>query len=213
MDITWLGHSCFRIKGKEVTVVTDPCGPDTGYSFSKIKADIVTVSHSHPGHSYLEAIEGDFKAIKSPGEYELKNVFITGIGTFHDENEGSEKGKNTIYAIEVEGVTFCHLGDIGHLPATKIEEELGEIGVLFIPVGGVSTIDGAKAATFVRSLSPKIVIPMHYKTPKTTRDLETTEKFLKNLGSKEIEPQSKLTVNKTNLPLSTQIVLLEYQQR
>ena len=213
MDITWLGHSCFRIKGKEVTVVTDPCSPDTGFSFNKIKADIITISHFHPGHSYREGIEGEFQEIKSPGEYELKGVYVTGIPSFHDENQGSEKGKNTIYLIEVEGVSFCHLGDIGHLPSTQIEEELGEVGVLFVPVGGESTIDGAKAATLVRSIAPKYVIPMHYKTPESTRELDSVDKFLKNFSTKDIVPQPKLTVNKTNLPLTTQIVLLEVQHR
>lgn len=213
MDITWLGHSCFRIKGKEVTVVIDPCSPDTGFSFNKLKADIVTISHSHPGHSYREGLEGGFQEINSPGEYELKGVYITGIATFHDENSGSERGKNTIYLIEIEGVTFCHLGDIGHLLSTQVEEELGEVGVLFVPVGGISTIDGTKAATIVRNLSPKFVIPMHYKTPEATRELDSVEKFLKNFSTKDIDPQPRLTVNKTNLPLTTQVVLLEVQHR
>jgi L-ascorbate metabolism protein UlaG (beta-lactamase superfamily) len=213
LDITWFGHSCFRIKGKEVTVVTDPCSPDTGFSYNKIKADLVTISHSHPGHSYRDGLDGEFREIKSPGEYELKGVFITGIASFHDENGGSEKGKNNIFLIEIEGVTFCHLGDIGHLPATQVEEELGEVGVLFVPVGGVSTIDGTKAATLVRSLSPKVVIPMHYKTPQATHELESVDKFLKNFSTKDIVPQPKLTVNKSNLPLTTQIVLLEVQHR
>lgn len=210
MDITWLGHSCFRIKGKEATVVTDPCHPDLGYPLSKLHADIVTVSHAHPGHSYVDAVEGEFKAVRGPGEYELKGVFITGIATFHDKSQGSERGKNTAYLLEIDGVTLCHLGDIGHALSSGMEEELGDVGVLLLPIGGVNTIDSSVAAEIVRSLAPKIVIPMHYKTTALTRELETLDKFLKKMGLKEIAPQPRFSVNRSTLPPSTQVVILSY---
>ncbi len=210
MDINWLGHSCFRIKGKEAVVITDPCHPDTGYSIKKSNADIVTVSHKHPGHSYTDAVDNDFKVISGPGEYEMKGIYITGIASFHDNSEGTERGKNTVYLIELDGVTLCHLGDIGHLPSSHMEEEIGEVGVLFVPVGGISTIDSSVASDIVRSLSPKIVIPMHYKTPKATRNLDTAEDFLKKLGTKEIVSQPRLTFNRSTLPVSTQVVVLDY---
>ncbi len=213
MDINWLGHSCFRIKSKETIIVTDPPHPDTGYSVNKVQADIVTISHFHPGHSYTEAIEGEFREIKTPGEYELRNVFITGIATSHDTETTEGKGKNTVYLLEIDGVTLCHLGDIGQAPSSKVEEELGDIGVLFIPVGGVSTIDGSIAAEIVRSLVPKIVVPMHYKTHALLRDLDTIDTFLKKMGIKEIAPQPKLTVTRSNLPPSTQVVVLDYPSR
>ncbi|MFC1905372.1 MBL fold metallo-hydrolase [Chloroflexota bacterium] len=212
MDITWLGHSCFRIKGKEVVVITDPCNPSFGYKSAKLNADIVTVSHSHPGHSYIEAIENGFMEIKGPGEYELKNVFVTGISTFHDQNRGSERGKNTVYIIEIDGVTLCHLGDIGHGLSSGLKEELSDIGVLFLPVGGVSTIDGSMAGDLVRDIAPKIVIPMHYKTPALTRELDPLDVFLKKMGMKELVAQPKFSVNKSTLPPSTQIVFLNYPQ-
>jgi L-ascorbate metabolism protein UlaG (beta-lactamase superfamily) len=210
LDITWLGHSCFRIKGKEAVIVTDPCHPSLGYPVGKLRADIVTVSHFHPGHSYVEAVEGEFKEIKGPGEYELKGVFITGIATFHDNSQGSERGKNNVYLLEMEGVTLCHLGDVGHSLSSDLEEQIGDIGVLFIPVGGLNTIDSSKAADIVRSLSPKIVIPMHYKTPALARDLETVDKFLKKMGLKEVASQPKLSVNRSTLPPTTQVVILNY---
>lgn len=210
MDINWLGHSCFRIKGKEAIVITDPCPPDTGYSLSKLRADIVTVSHSHSDHSYVQAIEGEYKVVKGPGEYELKGVFVTGISTFHDNSQGSERGKNTVYLLEMDGVTLCHLGDIGQSLTSALEEELGDIGVLFLPVGGRTTIDVSVAAEIVRSLAPKIVIPMHYKTPVLPKDFETLDKFLKQMGIKEVAPQPKLLVNRANLPPSTQVVVLSY---
>jgi L-ascorbate metabolism protein UlaG (beta-lactamase superfamily) len=210
LDITWLGHSCFRIKGKESIVITDPCNPDTGYPLGKLRADIVTVSHSHSDHSYLEAIEGEYRVIKGPGEYELKGVFITGIPTFHDNNQGGERGKNNVYLLEIDGVTLCHLGDIGHLLSSGVEEELGDVGVLFLPVGGVTTIDSSIAADIVRRLAPKIVIPMHYKTPVVTRELEPLDNFLKKMGLKEITSQPKFSVNRSTLPPSTQVVILNY---
>lgn len=210
MDITWLGHSCFRIKGKEAVVVTDPCNPSLGYPVGKLRADIVTVSHFHPGHSYIEAVEGEFKEIKGPGEYELKGVFITGIATFHDNSQGSERGKNNVYLLEIDGVTLCHLGDIGHSLSSDVEEQIGDVGVLFIPVGGLNTIDSSTAGDIVRNLSPKIVIPMHYKTPALARDLETVDKFLKKMGIKEVASQPKLSVNRSTLPPTTQVVILNY---
>ena len=212
MDITWIGHSCFRIKGKEATVITDPFHTSIGYNFKKLHADVVTISHSHPSHSCLENIEGEYREIKGPGEYEIKGVFITGIAAFHDNNQGKERGKNTIFVMEVDGVTLCHLGDIGHLPSSSIEEGLSDIGVLFLPVGGFSTIDSSMAAEIVRKLAPKIVIPMHYKTPALLRDLDSVENFLKKLSIKEILPQSRLSVNRSALPNSTQVVILNYPQ-
>lgn len=133
MEITWLGHSCFRIKGKEATVITDPCHPSLGYSLGRLQADIVTVSHFHPGHCYVESISGSFKEIKGAGEYEVKGVFITGIGTFHDTEQGKKRGKNTVYLVEMDGITLCHLGDLGHLPPPELIEEMSGVEVLMLP--------------------------------------------------------------------------------
>ncbi|MBM3167404.1 MAG: MBL fold metallo-hydrolase [Chloroflexi bacterium] len=213
MDINWLGHSCFRIKGKEAVLVTDPCHPSIGYALGKLQADIVTVSHFHPGHSYTEAISNDFKVVNSPGEYELKGIFITGMTTFHDSEKGCKLGKNTVYLIECDSMTLCHLGDLGHLPDSDLMEALGEIDVLFLPVGGVTTIGGATAAEIVRGLSPKVVIPMHYRTSVLVGELEPADKFLKELGLKEIVSQPKLSVNRANLPPTTQVVVLDYPHK
>lgn len=212
MDITWLGHSCFRIKGKEITVVTDPCHPSTGYSLGKLQADIVTLSHFHPGHCYTEAVTGEFKEVIGPGEYELKGMFITGIATWHDDVKGQKLGKNTVYLMEMDGLVLCHLGDLGHLPSSEFIEDVGDIDVLFLPVGGVSTIDGAMAAEIVRRLTPKVAIPMHYKTAALTRELESIDKFLKEAGVKEKVSQAKLSVSRSNIPTSTQVVILDYSR-
>jgi len=210
LDITWLGHSCFRIKGKDVTVITDPYHPSLGYTLSKLQADIVTLSHFHPGHCYTEAVTSEFKEVKGPGEYELKGAFITGIATWHDDAQGQELGKNTVYLLEMDGMALCHLGDLGHLPSSELVEDVGDIDVLFVPVGGVSTIGGSRAAEIVRRLTPKVVIPMHYKTETLAKELEPVDKFLKEAGVKETVSQPKLSVSRSNIPTSTQVIILDY---
>jgi L-ascorbate metabolism protein UlaG (beta-lactamase superfamily) len=208
VDITWLGHSCFRIKGSQAVVITDPFSPDSGYSLGKQTADIVTVSHQHPSHAYTQGISGEPRIIKGPGEYEISGVLIIGIATFHDTQGGQTRGKNTVYVMEIDGVTLCHLGDLGHVLTSEQVEEIGDIDVLLLPVGGVSTINAAMAAEVIRQLEPKAVVPMHYKTPLLKRELDPVETFLKEMGMDQIEPRPKLSLTKSNLPLSTQVFLL-----
>jgi L-ascorbate metabolism protein UlaG (beta-lactamase superfamily) len=210
MEITWLGHSCFRIKGSHATIITDPYPPDLGYSLGKVTARVVTVSHPHPGHSYVKGIGDEPKVVTGPGEYEIGGVLIIGIPTFHDGAGGKERGKNTAYLMEIDEVTVCHLGDLGHALTNEQTEALENVDVLLIPVGGVSTINATTAAEVVRQIEPKIVIPMHYKTEALKRELEPVDRFLKEMGTREIEPQPKLSVTKQNLPLSMQVFLLSY---
>lgn len=213
MEISWLGHSSFRIKGKEVTVVTDPCHPSYGYPVTKLQSDIVTISHSHPGHCYVDCVVGNPKQIDGPGEYEVKGIFITGMATFHDAERGKKRGKNTVYILEIDSMTLCHLGDLGHLPTAELMAEMGDIQVLMMPVGGISTFGIPTAVELLKHLTPKIVIPMHYKTPLSTRELEPVDKFLKEFGVREIVPCAKLSVSRARLPADTQIIILDYPQR
>lgn len=210
MDISWLGHSCFRIKGSQATVITDPYAPSLGYSLGKPTANIVTVSHQHPGHSYFQGIEGEPKLITRPGEYEINGVLIIGIATYHDEEGGEKRGRNTLYLMEVDEVSICHLGDLGHVLTTEQVEKLDNVDLLLLPVGGVSTIDAPVAAKVVRQLEPKVVIPMHYKTPAFKRELEPVERFLKETGIKQVDSSPKLSFTKQSLPASTQVFLLNY---
>jgi L-ascorbate metabolism protein UlaG (beta-lactamase superfamily) len=212
MDITWLGHSCFRIKGKEVSLITDPYDATLGYSWPKSAANIVTASHAHLGHNNTAGVDGNPRLVNRPGEYEIKNVFIIGFPTFHDAAQGANRGRNIIYLMEMEDLRLCHLGDIGHTPSPKQIEELSGIDVLFAPVGGVSTIDAKTAAEIVRLLNPKIVIPMHYQTDVTSW-LEPLEKFTQGMGLREIVPQPKLTVTKSNVPPETRVVILDYRSK
>ena len=210
MEIKWLGHSCFLIKGKERTIITDPYHPSLGYSLGEPKADIVTLSHFHPGHSYIEGVANNPKQIKRPGEYELGGTFITGIATFHDSAKGEIRGKNTIYLIEMDGITLCHLGDLGHSLTSQVIEELGVVDVLFSPAGEISTISVDTAVETIKQLNPHIVIPMHYKTDALARNLEPVDKFLDKMGIHRVEPTPKLSITQSSLPASTQVVVLNY---
>jgi L-ascorbate metabolism protein UlaG (beta-lactamase superfamily) len=210
MEITWLGHSCFRIKGTQTTVITDPFPPDLGYAPVKQAARVVTVSHPHPSHSFVQSIDGGPRVIRGPGEYEIANTLIIGLATFHDKEDGRQKGKNTVYVIEVDDVSICHLGDLGHVLTSQQVEEIGNVDVLLVPVGGVSTINAASAAQVVRQIEPKAVVPMHYKTPALTRDLETVDRFLQEMGVKDAVPRPRVSFTRNNLPPTTQVFLLEY---
>ncbi|OGO02434.1 MAG: hypothetical protein A2Y91_00030 [Chloroflexi bacterium RBG_13_54_8] len=207
MEITWLGHSCFMVKTKQVSLVTDPYDPSLGYPGLKSNANIVTISHSHPGHSYSSGIAGNPKIIHQAGEYEIGGVFIIGLSNFHDADKGNKRGKNLAYIIEMEDVKLCHLGDLGHLPLSKQVEELSIADVLFVPVGGVSTIDARMAAEVVRLLGPKVVIPMHYKT-EVVHWLEPLSNFVREMGLREVIPQSKINLTNSNLPEETQVMVL-----
>jgi L-ascorbate metabolism protein UlaG (beta-lactamase superfamily) len=208
VDITWLGHSCFRIKGNQAIVITDPFPPDLGYSLGKQTANIVTVSHQHPSHSFVQGINGEPRQVMGPGEYEISGVLILGIATFHDAVKGQARGKNTVYLLEMDGLAVCHLGDLGHVLNDDQVEEIGNVDVLMLPVGGVSTINAAMAAEVIRQLEPKAVIPMHFKTPSIKRELDPVDDFFKEMGIGKVEPRPRLTVSKSNLPLSTQVFLL-----
>jgi L-ascorbate metabolism protein UlaG (beta-lactamase superfamily) len=189
----------------------DPCPPATGYNIGKPTADIVTVSHSHEDHSYLKALSGKYVLLERPGEYEIQGAFVTGVGTYHDAKKGAERGPNITFVVEMDGVRVCHLGDIGHTPTPDQLAEIGEVGVLLVPIGGSTTIDGAAAAEVVSIVEPSIVIPMHYQTEAHKGKLETLDRFLKEMEAKGTEPQPKLAVTYSTLPSDTKVILLDYR--
>ncbi len=210
MDINWLGHSCFRLKGSQSVVITDPYSPEIGYTLGKQSAAIITVSHQHPGHSFVAGISDNPRVIKGPGEYEVAGTLIIGLATFHDREEGKARGKNTVYVIQLDELSVCHLGDIGHPLTARQIEEIGNVDILLVPVGGMSTINATTAAEVVRQLEPRLVIPMHFKTPVVNKDLEPIDRFLKEMGVKDAATRPRLTVTKNNLPAGMQVVLLDY---
>ncbi len=212
MDITWYGHSCFKLSDRGVTIVTDPPGDDLGYGRPRIRADVVTISHDHPGHNNRVGFRGGPRVFDRPGEYEVKGVFITGIATYHDGRSGSVRGPNNVFLFDFDGVTVCHLGDLGHVPTQSQVEDLSDVDVLLIPVGGVHTIDASKATEVISLIEPHLVVPMHYKTPLETAKLETVDKFLKEMGLDPMPAQAELRVAKSTLPEETQVVLLDYSR-
>jgi len=212
MEIVWLGHSCFRIRGKEATIVTDPFDKTLGYPLRKPTASIVTVSHNHPQHSFVDGVAGDPRVVTRPGEYDIANVFINGIATYHDNEKGAVRGKNTVFFMEIDEVKVCHLGDIGHVPTAEQIEQMSGVDILMVPVGGLSTINAAAAAETIGLLEPKLVIPMHYKTEVVKMELEPLEHFIKVMGLKEVVSQPKLNVTKSNLPLEIKVLVLDYRR-
>lgn len=212
MELTWLGHACFRLKGRDSAVVMDPCPRSTGYNIGKQQANIVTVSHPHPDHSFVEPIAGAPRVLDAPGEYEIGGIMLTGLRTFHDDKKGAERGRNTAFIVEVDEVRICHLGDIGHVPTAEQMEGLNDIDVLLIPVGGHSTINAATASEIISQLEPKVVVPMHYATDVSTATLDPLDPFIKQMGVSAPPPQPKLTLTRTNLPIQTQVMVLEYRK-
>lgn len=206
MVITWYGHSCFKIQSGDFVIVTDPFDKSIGLIPPRFKADIVMISHNHYDHANKETIpeEGRF-LIEGPGEYEIKGVFIKGIETFHDKENGKERGLNTAYAINIEGIKICHLGDFGEEKLSpEILEQIGNVDILMIPVGGVYTIDSREASKIVNQIEPKIVIPMHYKMPNLKIKLEPVDLFLKEMGAVDKKPQDKLTIKKKDFAAGTE---------
>jgi len=208
-EIKWFGHGCFRVRGREATVVLDPVGKSTGYALPKQKADIVTVSHPHPGHNAVGQVQEGYFLIDGPGEYEVSDVFVTGIRTYHDSKGGKLHGYNTIYLLELEELRICHLGDLGHALTKEQVERLDEVDVLLVPVGGGNALDAQAANEVIGQIEPRIVIPMHYRTPGGDQGLNDLEHFCKALGVENPTPQEKATIRKSDLPETVKVVILE----
>lgn len=204
-DIQYLGHACFRLRGRDGIVVLDPFDRSIGLDIGKPTAHIVTVSHDHPDHNNVAAVKPTRErvfVIDGPGEYEVGGILITGVRTYHDKVKGKERGLNTVYVIHLDDVVFCHLGDLGHDLSQSQLEEIGGVDVLFVPVGGGETIGPAEASSVISQIEPRIVIPMHYAAPQLSFDqqLAPLDKFTHELGLKETTPEDKLSLNATSLP-------------
>lgn len=219
MEITYIGHSCFKLRGRGATVVTDPYeAKSTGLAMPKISADIVTVSHVHDDHNAVAKISSTARrdkpyVIEAPGEYEISGVGVFGWGSFHDSDEGKKRGKNTMYTIMIDQVNVCHLGDLGTTLSNEQIEGLGVIDVLLVPVGGVYTINPEQAVEVVAQLQPSFVIPMHYKTDQHRQDvfgeMKGVEVFIKEFGAENVEPTDALVVKTGDSREETEMVWLK----
>lgn len=219
MEISWLGHSCFVLRGKNVTLITDPFSPQPGQSqgellkLSKINAPIVTISHNHPGHNFAEGVGGNPRVVRGPGEYEISDVLITGVPSYHDAKRGAERGRNTIYVIHMDDLVICHLGDLGHTLQEEQLEEVADADILLIPISGQNTLSAAQAAEVISQVAPHVVIPMHYRPPTGTGSgdgPDALDKFCREMGIEAVytQPQPKLTMLRSTLPVETQVVIL-----
>ncbi len=216
MLIQWFGQACFKIQTKpgpngEVTVVFDPFEVSkVGLALPKMMADVVAITHDHFDHNNIDIISGEPVVINGPGEYEIKQIFFYGFAGWHDDKQGAERGPNTIYLLESEGISVAHLGDIGQSELTSDQlEYLEGVDILLIPVGGKYTVAAKQAIDLVNQIEPRIVIPMHYRLPGLKIDLDSAEKFIKELGlTPQVEQKFKIT--KKDLPQDeTKLVVLK----
>jgi L-ascorbate metabolism protein UlaG (beta-lactamase superfamily) len=183
MEITWFGHACFKLLSSSgLSIITDPFDETVGYDIPNEQADIVTVSHQHFDHNYVQGVQGTPEVISKVGNFYVKDIPIKGVKSYHDDKGGSKRGINIIYVVEIDGIKVCHLGDLGHILAQEQVEQIGNIDVLLIPVGGTYTIDAHAAAGVILSLKPSIVIPMHYKTDRINFPIDGVDKFLEVMG-------------------------------
>lgn len=208
MDISYLGHSSFKLKFKSGTVVTDPFDSSVGFSMASVSADLVTVSHDHFDHNNVSSVSGTARRdnpfiINEPGEYEVEGVSVFGYPSFHDDKKGSERGENNIFVIQGEGIRVVHLGDLGHSLSEKFIEKLDGVDILLVPVGGHFTIDSKIALSIIETISPSIAIPMHYRTSEhnseTFKDITDLDTFINLYGGEVRKVEDKLTVNKLSL--------------
>ncbi|MFH1968651.1 MAG: MBL fold metallo-hydrolase [bacterium] len=241
--ISWAGQSCFQIsvfptksrilggigtnsRDNSADIVIDPFDDSLGLKVPNFSADIALVTHDHHDHNNVKALKGDPFVISGPGEYEVKGVFVQGIHSYHDEEEGKKRGQNTIYVFEAEDMRFCHLGDLGQKQLTDEQlEKIDSVDILMIPVGGEYTIDSSEASKIIAQIEPLIVIPMHYSVsrlqsnrgssaesgPKLKLKLDGVDKFLKTMGKNSITPVDKFTIKASVLPKdgAMEIVVLQ----
>ncbi len=210
MKIKWFGHSCFLITSDNGTrILTDPFDEQVGYPLPNTEADIVTVSHNHFDHDNIGIVKGNFKYIKDTGNFEQGNIEIRGVSTFHDELCGAKRGKNIVFIYSIDGMTICHLGDLGHTLSQEQIKEIGKVEVLLVPIGGVYTIDGDTAIEVIKSINPRVSIPMHYKTEHLLFDLAEDKEFLEKMDGKKYSG-NELTITADSISEYPEVLTLNY---
>lgn len=212
MLIKYLGHSAFLIKNKEgVRIITDPYSATRGIHYKPIdeNADIVTVSHEHWDHNAVDSVGGNPVVVRGEGKRNIRGTTISGIPTFHDKKRGKERGKNTVFVLDTDGLRLCHLGDLGH----KLDEEqislIGSVDICLIPVGGYFTIDAKEAKEVIESIQPKVVIPMHFKTSAIDFPIAGVEDFLKDVERIKRVDSPEYEIEKDKLPPEREVVVLK----
>jgi L-ascorbate metabolism protein UlaG (beta-lactamase superfamily) len=212
MKIKWLGHTCFLITSRDgLRVITDPYAVGGGISYSPIRetANVIVVSHDHGDHSNVSAVQGKPEIVKGSGKKIVKGIQFKGIATFHDACHGQERGHNTVFCFTLDDLRLCHLGDLGHVLSTGQVTEIGAVDILFIPVGGFFTIDASAACQVCEQLKPRVVIPMHFKTPKCAYPIAGVENFSKGKKNVRKLANSEVEFEREKLPTASETVLLQ----
>ncbi|PKB72880.1 MAG: hypothetical protein BZY75_04740 [SAR202 cluster bacterium Io17-Chloro-G7] len=212
MDITWLGHSCFRLRSDDLVILTDPYPLSLGLRPDARPATVVTVSNTHPNHSNIEDVTGEPKVFHVPGEYEYSRISVRGVMTPLPPDTAMDQ-RNVAYSIEIDGVNICHLGDISRPLGTRQLDELSPVDVLLVPTGGGCTMDLAAVLQIMQDLGPKVVIPMHYRIPPIDEELQGVDVFLSRMGLSDVQPQPRLVATASNLSPDMRVVLLASQGR
>lgn len=210
MKISWYGHACFLLESSQgLKLLTDPFDPQIGYPLPKVEVNLVTVSHAHFDHNAVRFLPGKPKVVAEPGNTTFQGISLKGIPTFHDAVGGRERGKNIVFLFEAEGLRFCHLGDLGHQLSPDQREEIGEVDVLFIPVGGTFTLDPTGAFQLVAEVEPKVAVPMHYHLPKLSLSLADVSSFTRNFPPEKVRQEKVWEVTRETIPSSTTVVVFE----
>ena len=200
IEITYMGRNCFRLKGRDGAVITDPMPPDSGFTLGKQTAEVVTISRrDDAGYSYSAGVAGNPMVLDAPGEFEIGGILVTGIAA-----KRTDGGRNVMFIFEIDGIRVGHLG----LPNAANLEEFKDVDVLLLPVGGANGLTPNLAADLMTKIEPRIAIPMNYKVGGETLDLEPLENFLKETGGRP-EPQAKINVSRSGLPTDLTVMVLE----
>jgi len=203
--IVWHGHACFEINGSSTVVIDPHDGKSIGIKTPVVRADVVLISHDHFDHNCVRIVKGDFVTVRDTEEREIDGIRIRGIEAYHDDVKGDKRGVINIYRFEMDGITFCHCGDLGHILSQEQLAAIGRVDVLFLPVGGVFTIDGEMAHIIVEQLRPKVVIPMHFRIGGLSLSIQTLEPFLRDVSDDLVfRVGNELEIYPEDLPQTTE---------
>jgi L-ascorbate metabolism protein UlaG (beta-lactamase superfamily) len=211
MEISWFGAYSLRLRGRTASVITDPPPSDSGYKLPRsTSADIISLTHEYPDRdTAVSAVQNPTRIVSGPGEYEVSGISIEALSTHQNINQETGEQKNVSYLIEIDEIMICHLGAIANVPQAELVEELSRTDVLLIPTGGGETLDMNGVTDTIALLQPRLVVPMNFKTPASNQGLEPIDRLITQMGLSDIEPQPRLNVTPTNMPLDTRVVILQ----
>jgi L-ascorbate metabolism protein UlaG (beta-lactamase superfamily) len=206
LQIRWHGHACFEITN-DLTLVTDPHdGKSIGIPAPNVSGDIILISHDHYDHNSAKSVEKDSSKIVTDGRKRtISNIDIYGVDSFHDEEKGAKRGSNIMYKFTVDDIKFCHLGDLGHDIDDNTVEKIGDVDILFIPIGGTFTVDDKMAWNVINKIKPKIIVPMHYKIGGLSLPIAGIDPFLAQAKHKVIHVGNEIDIEKEDLPADPEI--------